>query len=316
MPIKAVKVGDLLEKIRDDDDCVAFTEKKPAQGVKWRAGVGYMNTDWKMGGDKPIRINIYVKNAVLARGAADPDDEKSQEFKQPDIQRLEISGNSCPELRDFVEEFNGIRDDKIETKHAAWKSDKTLKPMFRTKYSEHAGEELAGTNFKDADGNDDVRIPVVVDFGHFGTGPRVPQGLRGKSKCIVKDFDTGRIVEKNGRKAIEFSIAEVDGEVINDTNSHKFLTKGSVIKSMYISVSSTSKSQQGINTRIEIIEMTVESRPFTGGMERVEDEDDDMLEEMLSKKSTASRSVANAMDQITGIDDSDDGDVSDNIDDE
>jgi len=189
---------------------------------------------------------------------------------------------------------------------------KKFNPMYRTHYSEEAREEYRGQTYKDQDGNDDYRIPLVVDFNTFSNDKYVPVAKRGMPKCTIKDFSTGYIAEDaNGKERLEFNVATVDGELINEENAHKFLTSGSTIKRMYIHMGTTSKSQQGISTRQEVIEMVVQSQQGSGEMDRIDDDDEDEDLSQFQRKERDDATKANNGDTNDTNDTDDTDDTSD-----
>lgn len=307
---KAVKAADIKKKVDASDDTIVFTVKKPKEGVTWRTGVGYVNTTFKLvDGEKPCAANIVVRNAVIARGASNPNDAKANQFESmPGFVRIEISGNSCQDYCEFIQEFEEQRNSAIE-EFQGWKGKKCL-PMTREKYSDEAHASVAGKNFKDAQGNDDLRIPLVLDFNRFGNEDFIPVNLRGMPKCTVRDFRTGKVV--NNRAV--FEVAKVDGEAINEKNAYKFLTSGSVIKEVYIDIGTTSKSQQGVSTRQSVVEIVVDSRQVTSGMEKLDD-DEELLKELLTENKNAGAGAGVGAGAAAGAgDDNDDADAQSMVD--
>lgn len=309
---KTYKGSEAVAAMRENAaGAVVFIEKKAPEGKPWRPGVGYMDTKFKLSPDgKAVNAGFYFRGVLLAKGVSDP--TQAAKYQQKDGKKDDqsvsaaFSHNNSGELSEFVALFNATRDEQIKAQEAAgtivgW-SGKQFREMIKDKYSvDYASDEYKGKPFQDPLDKDktDKRSYLKFDFDTYPNHDSIPEDKRGKPKCIIRDFSTGRLNEETGQ--IEYALATVDGRPIDHTNAHRFITDKSTIEELYIAVPSTSKSAQGVSTQIVVIEAVVNSRQWESrGMEKQDNAD--LLAKIMAAQQNKAAPATGTAEEKTGGD--------------
>lgn len=250
-------------------DTIHFKEVKPKDSSKvWRAR--YVDTTIQIDkNDKPHKAAIYARDIYIIGGPYDPADPNSRKFdddKDDDADKksvkIVISGNNSGSYGQFVKMFAEERKAQFAALEDAGQmhevKDQKYNPMFTTKYGlQSTIKAMIGQPFKDPKDStkEDFRIKLTLDFGTYPTETRIPESKRGKPKCIVKDFRTGRLNETTNQ--IEYDLFMVDGRPVDETNAFKVFTSGSIIEEIYITVDNTSISGFGVTTKQTVQEIVI-----------------------------------------------------------
>jgi len=260
-------------------------EKKPAEGSKWKPGVGYIDNKFRTESTKDAQnILIYGREALVTRGPPNPDDPNDFGNQyvtdgNKEERQIEISGEHSGGLGKVVKLFSIERERQIidlcspdkKLLGSDWK--KKFVPMFRTHTSDSDAikEEYRNKQFKDSDGKDDFRFAISLDFSRYAESPKVPADKRGKPITTIRDFRTGKLNEKTG--LVEYELATVDGKIIDENNVHKFITMGSTIEEFLVSMATTSKSSYGTSTKRIAYELVVAPNTAERVIERKDNSD-------------------------------------------
>ena len=111
--------------------------------------------------------------------------------------------------------------------------------MIQTTYSyDHPDVEKRGKE------KEHPTLRLKLDFSKYPE--KYPKSfLRGQSKTEIYDYSTKYIEDKDGKKIIKYKLAEVDGKPVDETNVHKFITRGSKIIDGRIHLDNANKSKFG-----------------------------------------------------------------------
>lgn len=296
--LKTFTVKNVLEALNANAAATLhFKEKKPKEGAKWRPGVGYMNITLQVSpNDPPCAASVYARDVVVARGPANPADENNGYDKKNTNECVSIisynHSNGYGEMIEKVEAERNRRIAEMQDKGEirGWKDQKHW-PMVSTVYSDKAREEYAGKPYTDPKDSTktDKRINMVMDFSTFPNESYIPSEKRGKPKCVVKDFRTGRLNKETGR--IEYDLLTVDGQPVNAANAYRVIRSGAVFVEMYAAFDTTSKSQFGVSTRQIIQEVVVDPVADSNSGDIEMKDNSDLLARIEAMKKAAQVSV-------------------------
>lgn len=257
---------------------VAFTERKAKDGKVYKGNTIYLDTTWTVGEDKPCQCAIYARDVRIVRGIEDPNDpnKKFQIDKKEDSKEVVvgISHNHSGGYGELVRAFNDERDSRLDVEFPQWKKEKK-NPMFSERYPDTAHKDFAGKPYNDPVDNTkhDYRSNLAFDFSSWGSESYIPMEKRGKPKCIVWDFRTGRLDPTTNR--IVYDMLLVDGKPVNETNAWKVFKSGAIFEEIYVTINNTSKSKFGIATKQLVSEAVISPREEirTGDINRIDNND-------------------------------------------
>jgi len=268
-------------------ETIQFKEIKPKDANKqWRAR--YVTATIQIDkSDKPHNASIYARDIYIIGGPFDPNDPSTRKYDDDNENdgnkksvKILISGNNAGDYGKFVKMFDAERRAQFAALEDAGQihdvKDQKYNPMFTIKYgSQSNNKAMIGQPFKDPkDPNkDDFRIKLTLDFSQFPNTNMIPESKRGKPKCVVKDFRTGRLNEQTGQ--IEYDLFMVDGVPVDETNAFKVFRSGAIIEEVYITVDNTSVSGFGITTQQNVQEIVISpsERPTGGNLQREDNTD-------------------------------------------
>lgn len=271
-----VPVQDALKAFEErGDDVLVITERKPAQGKTWRTGVGYISMQYVINANEPPRnCTFYATDVLIASTLPDPSKKKKNPGDREEKSvSLAYSYNNSNSLGKLMERIQIARDNQIAKLMAkgelsTWQN-KTKISMIKTNHGvdEATPADLRGTPYKDPTNKEkvDKRGYLHVDFTTYGDEMNIQK--RGCVKSCVQDFRTGSC-GKNGIFRYALALSD-DKKPINETNAFRFLTGGSTIVELYVTVNSTSKSQYGISTRQEATILIVDPKIYNMGIQPV-----------------------------------------------
>ena len=261
---KTYAVGDVIKSMEANiETAVTFVLRPAKDGKVYKGGTEYVDTMFTIGENRPANIALYARDVHVVRGLEDPNDpnnkfaiEKKEGSKEVVIG---VSHNHSGGYGTFVKKFNAHRDGTFAKQFPKWNKEK-YNPMFSERYPDTAFKDVAGKPYPDPlDANKtDCRSNLVLDFGAYANETYIPQHLRGKPKCVVKDFRTGVFNPKTNQ--IDYQLFLVDGRPVDETNAWKVFKSHCTLEEVYVTVSNTSKSKFGIATKQCVSEVVVNPR--------------------------------------------------------
>lgn len=295
-------------------DVFVLQQRKQKEGaVKSRNGVDYLEVKTRASpGETPENSLIYARDVYIVRGSQDPanvKDDKKDDKKEVRAPKNEVSFgvsyNHSSGYGQVIESFERFRESNIKQLERSgaiigWSKVRQC-AMTPAVYGDQAPKDKVGKPYPDPKDPtvDDKRLTLIFDFSNYTDAQYIPAAYRGKPQCVVKDFKTGRPNPDTGR--IEYDLLMVEtkdektGEVskkpVDLTNAHQVFTTDSIIKELYISISSTSKSQFGVSTRQIAHEIVIDVAPLNKKTASYQVDNSDLIAEIEAIKRARAKSA-------------------------
>lgn len=275
-----------------------ITERKK-EGKVYKGGTQYFDSTYVVGGNRPVACAIYAREVRVVRGPEDPanpthafDDKKEGDAKREVV--IGISHNHSGGYGPLVRKINDARDNFFDKTFPQWKKEKKF-PMFSERYPSTAHKDYKDKQYQDPVDKTkvDFRSNLVLDFGSFGNETYIPAEKRGKPKCLVKDFTTGKLNEKT--QQIEYDLLLVDGAPVNETNAWKVFQSGTILEELYVVANNTSKSKFGIATKQMVSEVVVSVRAEFKPIDIQREQNVDLLAKIKAVQDAKNQAAANAI---------------------
>src|SRR3989344_7371466 len=279
----AIRVFTDLNAINDKivkdplDNAFTIESKKEAKSYQVTRFYDVKVVDTKSESTTKYPLIVKITDITVMGDMIDPNSKKKDEGeKENKTASVKLSVDYAGDYGKLIRTIDGKYNAWCENMKSTKKVDPSTKihRMIQTTYSfEHPDETKRGQQ------KENHTLHIKLDFSKYSD--KHPRAfLRGLHKTEILDYSTKYVDDKN---IIRYKQAEVDGEPVDETNIHKFITRGSRIIEGRIHMESVSKSSFGFSLSQLAGRLVVESAPM-GSFEG--DEVEANAEERITKDIT------------------------------